>query len=198
MPNLVQLSAPHAAILPLRGSDAAMARAPMVGPGKGLGAVAAFPVTSYANQYGSGNRTGLIAVTANFAYDAGALGLMINGDIASFELDEPGVGSSPVAGLWVQFTFPVRQAMSTARVHRTGGATSGGPTLFKWQYAPVAGTWVDCCLPYNIVGVSPVEAPAFFGVEPEGYFAWRWLGVSGNWPNFFESEAEFKTAPGVN
>lgn len=153
------------------------------------------PVTSYANTYGTGNRPTL-TISGNFAFDAGAMSLLADGDTTSLQCDEPGTGSTAVAGSYVQVDFPSLVYIDEVKLYRTQSPTLGGPTTFKYQLLE-NGLYADVSAAFNIVGAAPIgttTTPTLL----EGTTSLRIIGVSGNWPNHFWAELEFKIAPGAS
>jgi hypothetical protein len=196
MPSLALTSARAALVFPRRAAEARFAPPPLIGAGRGIGTATA-PLTSYANPGGSGNRTaggdGTIAISSNIVWDQGATVNLINGVAASNAtdaVDEPGVGSTSVAGAVIDFYFQdLKKFCDEITLEKDTAGSSG-----TWQFLTsndganfaLGGTiaWTGTITSY------PIAMP-FSGAK-----LFRLLGISGTWSNAWFREVTFKIANG--
>lgn len=156
----------------------------------------AVPTTNYGNTGGQGNRTASITVTANFSFDSGALSNLVDGTTSGSQNDEPGTGSTAVAGarIIVDFGSGNLKYIDELSIDRSSGAGNSG----MWRVevgASSSGPWTTVSPADFAMNGTTVTVP---GLTPDaaGHRYYSLLGVSGNWSNSFMNELRFKINAG--
>lgn len=143
--------------------------------------------TDYSNPGGTGDRTGLISVTANFTPN-GSITNLVDGDFSTNTAGSFDYFNGSVAGLWIQFEFPTPQVIDEAKWYQSNTTTHG---TFKWQIE-IGGVWTDIGSAFALGGANTQTQTQLNG-NILASTKYRLLGVSGI---FFNSpwiiEIEFK------
>jgi len=103
MPDTALVSSRPPLVFPRRLAGARQGAAPLIGPGKGISTTP--PPTDYANPGGSGDRTGMILVTANAVPSSGTLANLVDGVDANLAGDACFFTVADENGLIIQLDF---------------------------------------------------------------------------------------------
>ena len=143
--------------------------------------------TDYGNAGGSGDRTGMIAYSDNFAWQGGADNNLFDGAFSANSTDAVDVPALGVTGLFLQFDFGASKYIDEVKLYQSGALAQG---TWKVQGSDDASAWVDLSADFawstatQTVATTPPAA---------GYRYYRLLGVSGSFDtNAWVTEIEFK------
>jgi len=154
------------------------------------------PVTSYANNGGTGDRTALITVTATAPIDgfAGVLSNLVDGGFGANATDATSPITTATTGQYVRFQFPSKVYIDEAKIYYNIIFTGNGD--WKWRASNDASSWVDVSVAFTwdvnteVMSLSPPD--------PAGYLYYQMeITADHNMVNDWCLEFEFKIAPGA-
>lgn len=163
--------------------------------GIGKGRVIMAPLTSYSNSGGTGNRTGIITVTANFTPSAGTVDKLVDGGFVGNASNSILVGNGVIAsGKAVTFDLQGINGGLQYIDEVTLKAVSAQGVSALFQGSLDGTNWVTLCDSFSWTTATQAVSVA---MRPEGYRYIQFEGLAGSFPNVYWTETEFKIAPGA-
>lgn len=150
---------------------------------------APLPTTSYANTGGQGDRTAIITLTTNQAWDLGTTDNLVDGVVASAAGDGVNLPNTAVAGKYVVFDFGAAKyidelTLNSSVAHTATWRIEGSADNVEWDTLNAAVT----------IGSVGDNVIALTNVSEVGYRYYRIMGVSGNYNGGWWREFTFKIA----
>jgi hypothetical protein len=146
--------------------------------------------TSYANTGGTGNRTGIISVSATIGTDTGAIANLVDGSYAAASTNAwAAANGASVAGTYIRFDFGSAVVINEAKWYQNAAVGLG---TWKWQGSNDASTWTDIGTSFTLGGAT-TQTQTSLNANVTSYRFYQLLGVSGTSANTaWNTEIEFK------
>jgi len=155
------------------------------------------PTTSYANAGGTGDRTGLIIVTANFTPNTGNVDRSVDGSLTGNSSGGFLVGNGTAAtGLTVTWDFTgysERKYIDEVTCKCVSAAGQGVSGKFQGSINGVSFYDVSSIFAWDS-NAKVVSCPS---MDPDGVNYLRFIGTSGSFTSNYWLENEFKIASGA-
>ena len=133
------------------------------------------PTTSYANAGGTGNRSGIITVTASGSWESGTSGPALVDGVKN--VNGASSYSASFAGMYLQFDYGVGATKYFTEIKEYYGNSSSASITAKWQGSNDGSIWSDMTATYGWGGGTTMVRTVTGNYGPWRYT--RLLGVSG-------------------